>query len=58
LFDLKGIAMAGLDPAIPLRKALPCHMIGIAGSSPAMTAGDSTSSEHALKASGDCGDRG
>jgi hypothetical protein len=29
--------MAGLDPAIPLMKAQPCHMIGIAGSSPAMT---------------------
>jgi hypothetical protein len=32
------IVMAGLDPAIPLTKARPCHMIGIAGSSPAMTA--------------------
>jgi hypothetical protein len=30
--------MAGLDPAIPLKKAPPCHMIGIAGSSPAMMA--------------------
>jgi hypothetical protein len=30
--------MAGLDPAIPLIEARPCHMIGIAGSSPAMTA--------------------
>ena len=29
--------MAGLDPAIPLTEARPCHMIGIAGSSPAMT---------------------
>jgi hypothetical protein len=29
--------MAGLDPAIPLDEAQPCHMIGIAGSSPAMT---------------------
>jgi hypothetical protein len=29
--------MAGLDPAIPLNEARPCHMIGIAGSSPAMT---------------------
>jgi hypothetical protein len=29
--------MAGLDPAIPLSEARPCHMIGIAGSSPAMT---------------------
>ena len=31
------IVMAGLDPAIPLSKARPYHMIGIAGSSPAMT---------------------
>jgi hypothetical protein len=30
--------MAGLDPAIPLRMARPCLTIGIAGSSPAMTA--------------------
>jgi 2-iminobutanoate/2-iminopropanoate deaminase len=30
--------MAGLDRAIPLRMARPCHIIGIAGSSPAMTA--------------------
>jgi hypothetical protein len=30
--------MAGLDPAIPLNEAPPCHFIGIAGSSPAMTA--------------------
>jgi hypothetical protein len=30
--------MAGLDPAIPLMEAQPCHVIGIAGSSPAMTA--------------------
>jgi hypothetical protein len=29
--------MAGLDPAIPLKKARLCHIIGIAGSSPAMT---------------------
>jgi hypothetical protein len=29
--------MAGLDPAIPLREAEPCPIIGIAGSSPAMT---------------------
>jgi hypothetical protein len=28
----------GLDPAIPLSEARPCHVIGIAGSSPAMTA--------------------
>ena len=34
-----GIVMAGLDPAIPLGEAKPCHIIGIAGSSPAMTAG-------------------
>ena len=34
--------MAGLDPAIPLTKARPCHAIGIAGSSPAMTAGGSS----------------
>jgi hypothetical protein len=26
--------MAGLDPAIPLIEAQPCHIIGIAGSSP------------------------
>jgi hypothetical protein len=32
------IVMAGLDPAIPLIEAPPCHTIGIAGSSPAMTA--------------------
>jgi hypothetical protein len=31
------IVMAGLDPAIPLINAQPCHVIGIAGSSPAMT---------------------
>jgi hypothetical protein len=30
--------MAGLDPAIPLTMGRPCHVIGIAGSSPAMTA--------------------
>jgi hypothetical protein len=29
--------MAGLDPAIPLRRARPHLIIGIAGSSPAMT---------------------
>ena len=29
--------MAGLDPAIPLKRARPCLTIGIAGSSPAMT---------------------
>jgi hypothetical protein len=44
-----GIVMAGLDPAIPLRKAQPCHIIGIAGSSPAMTADGSISSKHALE---------
>jgi hypothetical protein len=32
------IVVAGLDPATPLNEARPCHMIGIAGSSPAMTA--------------------
>jgi hypothetical protein len=38
--------MAGLDPAIPLNKARPCPAIGIAGSSPAMTAaGGSNESE-------------
>jgi hypothetical protein len=31
--------MAGLDPAIPLRMAQSCQIIGIAGSSPAMTVG-------------------
>jgi hypothetical protein len=43
--------MAGLDrldPAIPLGEARPCHMIGIAGSSPAMTAAESISSGYAL----------
>jgi hypothetical protein len=35
---LYGIVMAGPDPAIPLIEAQPCHMIRIAGSSPAMTA--------------------
>jgi hypothetical protein len=29
--------MAGLVPATPLNKALPCPVIGVAGSSPAMT---------------------
>ena len=38
----------GLDPAMTIEKALPCHMIGIAGSSPATTGGGSTSSKHAL----------
>jgi hypothetical protein len=31
--------MAGLDPAILLSEARPCHMIGVAGTSPAMTTG-------------------
>jgi hypothetical protein len=29
--------MGGLVPATPLIKARPCHMIGVAGTSPAMT---------------------
>jgi hypothetical protein len=29
--------IAGLDPAIPINLARPCPMIGMAGSSPAMT---------------------
>jgi hypothetical protein len=33
------MVVAGLDPAIPLMKARPRQIIGIAGSSPAMTAG-------------------
>jgi hypothetical protein len=33
--------MAGLVPATPLTEALPCHMIGVAGTSPAMTVDDS-----------------
>jgi len=42
--------MAGLDAAIPLMKALPCHIIGIAGSSPAVDGGgEGNSSEHALE---------
>jgi hypothetical protein len=32
------MVMAGLDPAISLKNARPCPIIGIAGSSPAMTA--------------------
>ncbi len=35
--------MAGLDPAIPMLGAPPYHVIGIAGSSPAMTADGRTS---------------
>jgi hypothetical protein len=31
--------MAGLDPAIPIIEARLCHIIEIAGSSPAMTGG-------------------
>src|SRR5262249_1863938 len=42
LIPNKRLVMAGLDPAIPLSKARPCHMTGIAGSSPAMTAGECT----------------
>jgi hypothetical protein len=45
--DLRGIVMAGRDPAIPLRKARRRQIIGIAGSSPAMTAGEAISSGHA-----------
>ncbi len=29
--------MAGLVPASPITLARPCHMIGVAGTSPAMT---------------------
>ena len=29
--------MAGLVPATPFKEARPCHMIGVAGTSPAMT---------------------
>jgi hypothetical protein len=47
MFGFYGIVMAGLDPAIPLTKARPCHIVGIAGSNPAMTAGGFTSFEHA-----------
>jgi hypothetical protein len=38
--------MAGLDPAIPLSKARLCSILGIAGSSPAMT-GEKLNSSHA-----------
>jgi hypothetical protein len=34
-FDL--CVMAGLVPATPIEDARPCQMIGVAGSSPAMT---------------------
>jgi hypothetical protein len=37
LLQLHTIVMAGLVPATPLNKARPCHMIGVAGISPAMT---------------------
>jgi hypothetical protein len=40
MFGFYRIVIAGLDPAIPLKKARSCHVIGIAGSSPAMTALD------------------
>jgi hypothetical protein len=33
------MVVAGLDPAIPLIETRPCHMIGIGGSSPAITVG-------------------
>ncbi len=32
--------MAGLVPATPLSMARPCHVIGVAGTSPAMTKGE------------------
>ena len=31
------VVIAGLVPATPIAKARPCHMIGVAGTSPAMT---------------------
>jgi hypothetical protein len=36
--------MAGLVPATPLNKARPCHLIGVAGTSPAMTTSSVTAS--------------
>jgi hypothetical protein len=39
MFGFRGNVMAGLDPAIPPAEAQRCHIIGIAGSSRAMTAG-------------------
>jgi hypothetical protein len=39
------MVMAGLVPATPLTKARPCHMIGVAGTSPAMTKMGFTSSK-------------
>ncbi len=44
--------MAGLVPATPLIKALLCHMIGVAGTILAMTAGWFTSSQRALEFEG------
>src|SRR5262249_28067934 len=41
---VKTWVMAGLVPATPLNKAPPCHMIGVAGTSPAMTKGVFTAS--------------
>jgi hypothetical protein len=38
------MVMAGLVPATPLMEAQPCHMIGVAGTSPAMTTVESISS--------------
>ena len=38
--DFHEMVMAGLVPATPLNEAPPCHMIGVAGTSPAMTAND------------------
>ncbi len=38
--------MAGLVPASPLNEALLCHMIGVAGTSPAMTRGRLSLLEH------------
>jgi hypothetical protein len=39
MFGHWGTIMAGLDPATPLNVARPCPMIGVAGTSPAMTTG-------------------
>jgi hypothetical protein len=36
-FSLFALVLAGLVPATPLRQAPPCAMIGVAGTSPAMT---------------------
>jgi hypothetical protein len=43
LFALPKVVMSGLVPATPLNMARPCHMIGVAGTSPAMTALDKRS---------------